>query len=117
MTEDREVLFAAAGTQDLLSTDDLTGRKSLLAGAVDFDTVVTFMIQATTTAVDYEILSGSRTVARGRISTGGTIGLMPTPTTAAQKSFLCLAGEELTAPVTNATGTPSVMMIIDREAA
>jgi len=114
MDEGREILFAAAGTQDILGTDDLSGKKSLLAGAHDVPTEVAFMIIATTTSCSYELLAGNRTLSRGRISTGGTIGVQPTSTTAAVKSGVVLPGEELTMPVTSTTGTPSVMVAIER---
>lgn len=114
MDESREVLFAAAGTQDILGTDDLSGKKSLLAGAHDVDTEVAFMIIGTTTSMTYELLAGSRTISRGQVSTGGTIGVQPTPTTAAVKTAVVLAGEELTMPITSTTGTPSCMVTIER---
>ena len=114
MDESREVLFAAAGTQDILGTDDLSGKKSLLAGAHDVPTEVSFMVIGTTTSMTYELLAGSRTVSRGQVSTGGTIGIQPTPTTAAVKTAIVLPGEELTMPITSTTGTPSCMVTIER---
>jgi len=116
MQENREVLFAAAGNFEMMSTDDVTGRKSGLAQSVEIDTLVQLSLLATTVAVDFEVQSGSRTVARGRCATGGTIGVFPTPDRP-QVEFVCFRGEELSVFVTNATGTPSVMMTIEREAA
>lgn len=115
MQENREVLFAAAGNFEMMSTDDVTGRESGLKGASDEDTQVEASIVATTTAVDFEIQSGGRTIARGRIATGGTIGVFPTPDRP-QVVFTCFAGEELSVFVTSSTGTPSVMLTIEREA-
>jgi len=115
MQENREVLFAAAGNFEMLGTDDVTGRESGLKGAVDEDTEVELSIVGTTTAVDFEVSSGGRTVGRGRIATGGTIGVFPTPDRP-QLVFTCFAGEELSVFVTNSTGTPSVMLTIEREA-
>jgi len=115
MQENREVLFAAAGNFEMMSTDDVTGRESGLKQAVEEDTDVSCSIVATTVAVDFEIQSGSRTVGRGRIATGGTIGVFPTPDRP-QLEFTCFAGEELSVFVTSSTGTPSVMLTIEREA-
>jgi len=115
MQENREVLFAAAGNFEMMGTDDVTGRKSGLAQSVEIDTMVQLSIVATTVAVDFEVQSGSRTVGRGRIATGGTIGVFPTPDRP-QLEFVCFSGEELSVFVTNSTGTPSVMMTIEREA-
>lgn len=114
MQENREVLFAAAGNFEMLGTDDVTGRESGLRGAVGEDTMVQASIVATTVAVDFEIQSGGRTIARGRIATGGTIGVFPT-LDRPQVEFTCFAGEELSVFVTNSTGTPSVMLTIERE--
>lgn len=116
MQENRQVTFAAAGNFEMLGTDDVTGRESALRQAVAEDTSVDLSIVATTTSVDFEVQSGSRTVARGRAATGGTAGVFPTPDRP-QVAFTCFAGEELSVFVTNATGTPSVMMQIEREAA
>jgi len=115
MQENREVLFAAAGNFEMMCTDDVTGRKSGLAQSVEIDTLVQLSIVATTVATSFEVQSGSRTVARGRTATGGTIGVFPTPDRP-QVEFVCFAGEELSVFVTNTTGTPSVMMAIEREA-
>lgn len=115
MQENREVLFAAAGNFEMLSTDDVTGRESALKQSVDIDTTVELSIVATTTAVDFEVSTGSRVVARGRIATGGTIGVFPTPDRP-QVKFVCFAGEDLSVFVRSSTGTPSVMMTIEREA-
>jgi len=116
MQEQREVLFAAAGTQEMLGTDDLTGKKSKLSQSAGVVTAVGILIVATTVSVSFQIFSGDRTVASGKISTGGTIGKFPSTNDAAPISFLCYPGEELSVEVTNATGTPSVMMVIERDA-
>jgi len=116
MQETRQVTFAAAGNFEMMSTDDVTGRASALRQAVEEDTSVEASIVASTTTVDFEIQSGSRTVARGRIATGGTVGVFPTPDRP-QVVFTCFAGEELSVFVTNSTGTPSCMLSIEREAA
>jgi len=116
MQENRIVTFAAAGNFEMLGTDDLTGRESGLRQAVEEDTKVELSLVGTTTSVDFEIQSGARTVGRGRVATGGTIGIFPTPDRP-QLVFTCFAGEELSAFVTNSTGTPSVMLTIEREAA
>lgn len=116
MQENRQVTFAAAGNFEMLSTDDVTGRESALKGSVDEDTSVEVSLIASTTAVDFEVQSGGRTIGRGRIGTGGTVGVFPTPDRP-QLAFTCFAGEELSVFVTNSTGTPSVMMTIEREAA
>jgi len=115
MQEQREVLFAAAGSFEMLGTDDLSGRASGLRQAVEVDTKVELSIIATTAVVSYEVQSGSRTVARGRIGTGGTITVFPTPDRPSVV-FICFAGEEISVFVTSTTGTPSVMMTIEREA-
>lgn len=114
MQENREVLFAAAGNFEMLGTDDLTGRESGLRGSVEEDTEVQCSIVATTTAVDFEIQSGGRTIARGRCATGGIIGVFPTPDRP-QVVFTCFANEELSVFVRNSTGTPSVMLTIERD--
>jgi len=114
MQENRTVLFAAAGNFEMLGTDDLTGRESSLRQAVEVDTEVEASIVCSTATVDFEIQSGSRTVARGRCATGGTIGVFPT-LDRPQVKFTCFAGEELSVFVTNSTGTPSVMLSIERE--
>lgn len=116
MQEQREVLFAAAGTKEMLGTDDITGRKSKLAHSVEVITAVGILIIATTTAVSFTITSGDRTVASGKVGTGGTVGKFPSTNDVAPISFLCFEGEELSVEVTNATGTPSVMMVIERDA-
>lgn len=116
MQETRQVTFAAAGNFEMLGTDDVTGRESALRQAVEEDTTVELSIVNTTTTVDFEVQSGSRTVARGRCATGGTIGVFPTPDRP-QVVFNCFAGEELSVFVTNSTGTPSTMLSIEREAA
>ena len=115
MQETRQVTFAAAGNFEMLGTDDVTGRASALRQAVEEDTSVEASIVATTTSVDFEIQSGSRTIARGRCATGGTAGVFPTPDRP-QVVFTAFSNEELSVFVTNATGTPSVMLSIEREA-
>lgn len=115
MQETRQVTFAAAGNFEMLGTDDVTGRASGIRQAVEEDTEVEASIVCSTVTVDFEIQSGSRTVARGRCATGGTIGVFPTPDRP-QVVFTCFGGEELSVFVTNSTGTPSVMLSIEREA-
>lgn len=116
MQEQREILFAAAGTQEMLGTDDVTGKKSKLAQSANVITAVGILILATTVSSDFTVTSGDRVVASGRISSGGTIGVFPSTNDSAPISFLCFPGEELSVSVTSATGTPSIMMVIERDA-
>lgn len=116
MIEEREVLFAAAGTEDMLGTDDVSGEDSMLREAEGFWTEITFGLLGTTTSMDYTLRAGTETLAKGRIGSGGTIGVMPTETTAAFKTVMCPPNLRLALPVVNATGTPSAMLVIGREA-
>lgn len=116
MQENRQVTFAAAGNFEMMSTDDVTGRESGLKGAVDEDTQCELSIVATGVSTDFEVQSGGRTVGRGRVASGGTIGVFPTPDRP-QLVFTVFAGEEISVFVVNSTGTPSVMLSIEREAA
>lgn len=116
MQEQREILFAAAGTKEMLGTDDVTGKKSKLSQSANVITAVGILLIATTVSSDFQIFSGDRTVASGRVGTGGTIGKFPSTNDAAPISFLCFPNEELSVEITSATGTPSVMMVIERDA-
>jgi len=116
MREYRQVELANAGNGEMLSTDDITGKKSMLAQAVDSDTEVTYAFLAEDALVDLEVLSGDRTVVRGRLSDGLTAGGMPNPNDAFAGSFRCLAGEEISIFISNtSSGTPRVALVIDRE--
>jgi len=117
MIEEREILFAAAGTEDMLGIDDVSGEESLLREAEAFWSEVTFAILGTTATMDYTLRAGTEVLARGRISSGGTIGVMPNENTAAFKTVLCPPDLKLSLPVVNGTGTPSAMLVISREAA
>lgn len=115
MIEQRQVTLAGAGQADLLDTDDVSGKKSLLRGAVAYESMFGFMLIASTTNVDYELLAGNRTVARGRVGGGGTVGVFPTENTAAvQGPFEVDAGEELQFNI-DAAGATSVMAVVERE--
>lgn len=114
MQEQRQVTLAAAGTNDLLSTDDVSGKASLLRGAANQSSFFGVLLIATTTNVDFELLAGVRTLARGRVGGGGTVGTFPTEQTAAPLGpFEIGPGEELTLPVV-AGGATSVMAVVER---
>lgn len=116
MREYRQTELAVSGNAEMLSTDDITGKKSMLAQAVDANTTVSYAFLAEDALVDLEILSGDRTVARGRLGDGLTAGGMPDPNTAIPGSFTCFAGEEISIFISNtSTGTPRVALVIDRE--
>jgi len=118
MREYRQVELAVSSNAEMLSTDDITGKKSSLAQAVEEDTVVGFAFLAEDALVDLELQSGDRTVVRGRLAAGLTAGDMPTPLDAIPGDFTCFAGEEISVFISNtSTGTPRVALVIDRESA
>lgn len=115
MQENRQVTLAAAGNADMLSTDDVSGKKSLLAAASGQDSNFIFSLIATTATVDYELLAGVRTVARGRAPGAGVAGTFPTETTATGLGpFRVFAGEELALNLV-AGAAMSTMAVIERE--
>jgi len=115
MQEQRQVTFTAQNTLEMMGTDDTSGKKSKLAMSVDMDTEVNYILIGTSTAMTYQIWSGDRAVGQGVVGSGGTIGVFPSTNTIAPGSFVCLAGEEISVEISNATATPSAMLVIERE--
>lgn len=117
MREYRQVEMVANANAELLSTDDITGKRSMLSQAVEEDTEFGFAFLAEDALVDVEVLAGDRTVVRGRLGSGLTAGLMPTPDNAIAGDFTVFAGEEVSIFLTNtSSGTPRVAAVLDREA-
>jgi len=116
MREYRQVEMVANANAEMLSTDDLTGKKSMLGQAVEEDTEFGFALLAEDALVDVEILSGDRTVVRGRLPSGLTAGDMPTPNDTIPGDFTVFAGEEISVFISNtSSGTPRVAGVFDRE--
>lgn len=115
MFEYRQVELAASGNAEMLSTDDITGKKSMLSQSVDVDTEVTGAIEAEDALVDVEILAGDRSVVRGRVGLGGAAGVQVRPDQQFPWSFVVFAGEEISIFITNtSSGTPRVHCVIER---
>ncbi len=117
MFEYRQTELAVSGNAEMLSTDDITGKKSMLSQAADIDTEVTGAMDAEDALVDVEILAGDRSVVRGRVGGGATAGNAVAPQTQFAWSFVVFAGEEISVFIRNtSTGTPRVHMVIERQA-
>lgn len=115
MNEMRQITFGAAGQGDLLSSSDVSGKPSLLRPAAAFPTAFGISMIASATDYDFEVLAGSRTLARGRVPGGGTAGTFPTPTTSQPLGpFPVNAGEELAVNIT-AGSAASIMAIVERD--
>jgi len=114
--EYRQVEMVANANAEMLSTDDITGKKSTLSQAVDADTQVGFAFLAEDANVDVEVTAGDRTVVRGRLASGLTAGLMPTPNDSIPGDFTVFNGEEVSIFISNTgAGTPRVAAVLDRE--
>ena len=117
MREYRQVELAISGNAEMLSTDDITGKKSMLSQAVEEDTEFGYVFLCEDDLVDVEVLAGDRTVVRGRLASGLTAGNMPTPNDAIAGDFTVFAGEEISVFISNtgAVATPRVAAVFDRE--